>query len=231
MKQTRNVLIFFAICAFLSVITTIGIHSDLFTMDTGLYEDKVQLYKSLRYNLEKWWIIVHCLLVLFSMWGIRQLRYDNSPSAFGLGFIFYVVFSFTEILRQFLMIFYLNGLKIKYELSEVAEIQSQLLVQIEGVYLISNALFGLFIFAFSFGNLFYGIGLSTGKKWDRILGSLLFFWGIIGLLTLGNEFWNINSLGKFIGVSSTIYQPLVRLAVGLWFVQQIRNMSFGKVNS
>jgi len=219
---------FFSICAFLSVISTIGIHSDLLALDVNEYVDKISLYKSLRYNLERWWIIVHCLLVLITMWGVRQLKFDKSPLAFGLGFIFYAVFSFTEILRQFLGIFYLNGLKVQFELSQNSDIQAHLQAQIDGYSLISYALFGMFIFAFSFGNLFFGMGLVRGMKWDKILGWLLFVWGIIGLLTLGNEFWEINWLSKFIGVSSSIYQPFVRLMVGLWFLQQISIISSPK---
>ncbi len=222
MNRQKNGLIFFAVCAFLVVITTIGIHSDIFVIDTDFYEDKVAMYKSFWYNMEKWWIIVHCMLVLITMWGIRQLKHHRSTLWFGLGFFFYAVFSFTEIARQFLGLFYANNLKIKLELEQVAEAQAHLLAQIDGYSYISYALFGLFIFAFSIGNLFYGIGFLRETEWDKILGLLLLVWGIIGLLTLGNEFWNISWLNRVIEFSSELYQPLVRLAIGWWFVRQIR---------
>ncbi len=224
MNISTKYLKLFAICAFASVITTVGIHSSLFDIDMSSYDNKIQLYESFKNSLSKWWIIVHCLLVLVTMWGIWLLRFNKSHFWMSLGFIFYAVFAFVEIFRQFLELFYLNGLINQYETAETMEIKGYLITQIESFNLISHALFGLFIFAFAFENVSYGVALINGKKWDSILGVLLLIWGVLGLLILGNEFWNIDWLGKFLSFISFVYQPMVRFTIGVWFVFNINKM-------
>tara|TARA_R110002051_G_scaffold181774_1_gene251267 strand:+ start:38248 stop:38949 length:702 start_codon:yes stop_codon:yes gene_type:complete len=221
MNITKKDLWFFAICSFLTVITTLGIHSGIFDFETTNIIEQVGLYKNSIYNLGFWWIIAHCLLVLCSMWGVFLIQYKKTLTLIGLGFLSYAVFCFTEIFRQLLYLFYLNGQFKRYAFADNDELRDSIFQEIQSFSLISYSLFGLFIFAFALGNLCYGLSLVRGSKWDKLLGYILLIWGIQGLLTLGNEFWEINWMGILIGKFSLVCQPFARLLIGLWFLNLV----------
>jgi len=216
-----NIIYFACFCAFLCVITTIGIHSSLFDFGSLDYTQRAQLSESNWYSFSKWWVIIHCLLVLFSMWGILLLLGRKKIHLTSIGFLSFAVFSFTEIFRQLLALFYLNGLRQKY-LSAVDE-QAKLLISnsIDSFSLFAYAMFGLFILAFALGNLFYGLSLYKGGKWDKILGYMLLIWAVQGFIVLGNEFWQVGIISTIVGGFSLVFQPLVRLIVGVWIWKKI----------
>ena len=222
MKLNKTYLVLFAICAFLSVFTTIGIHSGIFDFEPSIFNEEVQLYKNSTYNFGKWWIIGHCLLVLLSMWGIFLMFYKRSLPLFGLGFLFYTVFAITEIYRQLLYLFYLNGQYRRYELAENIERSGRIMHDINSFDLTSYALYAMFILAFALGNLCYGLGLAKGSKWDKILKIALLFWAVQGFLTLGNEFWEISWIDTLNESFGLVFQPLARFIIGSWFIVKIQ---------
>ena len=105
----KNFTLFAAICGLLTVITTIGIHSSLFDLGTLNAAQRIRLFQHPTYLLNRAWVILHCLLVLVAMWGFFLIQFKKSPGFVGLGFIFFAVFSFTEIFRQLYVLFYING--------------------------------------------------------------------------------------------------------------------------
>ncbi len=222
MKLNKAYLVLFSICAFLSVFTTIGIHSGIFDFDLQIFNEEVKLYKNSIYNFGKWWIIAHCLLVLSSMWGIFLILYKRALPIFGFGFLFYAVFAITEIYRQLLYLFYLNGQYRRYELAENIERSGRIMHDIKSFDLTSYALYAMFILAFALGNLCYGIGLVRGAKWDKILAVILLFWALQGFVTLGNEFWEISWIDTLNESFGLVFQPLARFIVGYWFIVKIQ---------
>ena len=210
-----------AICAFILVATTLIIHMDVFVPNVTTYDESIALHNNSINTLGKWIIIAHCLLVLVTMWGIKMLHPREHVTRLNLGFLFYAVFTIVEIFRQFLEMFYLNGLKSRYEESVTLEHQDYVMMQIESFNYFSYALFALFIFAFALGNLLYGLSHIKGKKWDKILGVSLLLWALFGGLSLGNEFWEISWLNKLLGPVNFVYQPLVRFYIGYWFVTKL----------
>lgn len=219
----RQFILFAAICCFLNVITTIGIHG-LFSHGATNFEESLLLYKSNIYLANRWWVIVHCLLVIVSMWGVFLIQYKKSPGAAGLGFLFFAVFAITEIFRQFLALFYLNGLRKNYLAATDEALKTLIKFNIENFGLISVSMFGLFILTFGLGNLFYGISMLRAKGFSKILGYLLIIWFVGTFLALMNEFWRIASLGSFIGWYSLIYQPLMRLLLAIWLWKHFKEI-------
>jgi hypothetical protein len=91
MHSQRTFLRIAAVCSFLSVITTIGIHLG-FTFDTPTFESKVALVQNAEYLLGRWWIITHCLLVLVASWGVYAVQRQYAPAWSGLGLLFFYCF-------------------------------------------------------------------------------------------------------------------------------------------
>ncbi len=216
-ETNKNFIVFATICCLLSVVTTIGIHTSLFNLEDLSKEETFKLYENPTYQLKRFWVILHCLFVLISMWGIFILQYRKSLGFMGLGLICFVVFSFTEIFRQMLVLFYLNNLRKSY-LDENQELVKEIIsVSIDHTGFIGYALFGLFNITFILGCIFYGIGfLRNQNRLDRILASTLLLYGIFSLIGFGNEFWKIKSISIFLGYFKLIYLPIMRFLLFLW---------------
>ena len=219
MNQSRQFLQFASICCFITVITTLGIHL-YFPDPPADFEQRVLLYKDSTYLLNRWWVIIHCLLVIISMWGVAVVQMKKSPGFTGLGFLFIAVFGIAEITRQLFVLFYVNELRGQYA-SAIDPVTKEVLKNnlINAVF-ITAPLFSLFILSFGLGNLFYGLSLYPGKGFTRILSILLIIWAVGTFLAFGNSMWRVDGINKFIEHYNYTYQPLVRglLAVWLWRV-------------
>lgn len=206
---------FAATACFLSVLTTVGIHSGLFDFSQLTEQERLLLFQNPYYITSKFWIIVHCLFVLFSMCGMYTILSKKSIGFPFLGIVFFIVFAFTEIYRQMYVLFYLNGLKMNYVHS--GSIGTELFnYEITNAGLIGNSLFGLFILCFALGNIFYGIALYDKNRIDLTMSILLIFWGIGNLLAFTNEFWQSKILHDFFHYFNLIFQPFIRILLSIW---------------
>ena len=224
--QLKRFIFFSAVCCLLSVITTLGIHSSLFDLGELTFEERLNLIDNTTYMANRFWIIFHCLLVLVSMLGFLLIQVKTSPGFTILGFVFFTVFSFTEIFRQMFVFFYLNNLRRAYLDTDDEIIRNAIQINMEHAGLIGYALFGLFIVAFALGNICYGLSLLGGPKWDRILSYLLLFWGLGNLAAFANEFIHSDALSVFVEYFSIIYQPIMRLLIGLWLLDKFKKLKW-----
>ena len=220
----KTFLLFAVICCFLSVVTTLGIHSDLFDLGDLSPDERLRLFQNPRYLAKRFWIIAHCIFVLISMLGFLLIQFKKSPGFSLTGFVFFAVFAFTEIFRQMFVLFYLNNLRRSFLETDNVALQEIITANMQQAGLVGYALFGLFIVAFAFGNIFYGLSLMQRVNLDRMLGYLLLIWGLGNLLAFGNEFWNSDPLRKFIEYFSIIYQPLMRALVGVWMLHKTNEL-------
>ena len=227
MHPSKTFLRFAAICCLLSVITTLGIHL-AFPEPPADFEQRVLLFRDHTYLLQRWWIIVHCLLVIVSMWGVALLLIKKSPGFAPLGFLFVAVFGIAEIFRQMIVLFYFNGLREQYFLATDAATKEVYRNALSTAGLMASPLFGLFILAFGLGNLFYGISFFKEGGWSKWLSLLLMLWSIAIFLSLGNEFWRSASLSSFIESYSFTYQPLMRLLIAAWLWQKAKELQHNK---
>ena len=215
MNTSASFLKFTAICGFLSVITTLGIHL-IFPPGPPDFEARVLLYQNNIYVFNRWWIIIHCLLVLGAMWGFYLTQRDKKQEWVGLGFLFFGVFAIVEITRQMMVLFYLNGLRAKYVIETDMAIKALLKSDINNFALLSGSFFGLFVLAFGLGNLCYGLSLWGEKKFGKILSWLLILWSFGSLMALGNEFIKSELLAKGIENYNYVYQPVMRGLLAWW---------------
>jgi len=53
------------------------IHSGYFDFGGLTFEDNIELFRNGKYHWGRWVIIVHCILVLVSVWAIFLVQYKN----------------------------------------------------------------------------------------------------------------------------------------------------------
>jgi hypothetical protein len=213
-----------AIACFLTVLTTLGIHA-FFPNPPSDFEARLLLYKNPIYLLNRWWVIIHCLLVLGAMWGFALVQMRKAAGFAGLGFVFFVVFAITEIARQIAVLFYLNGLRIKYLNTNDEAVKEILKISLDTFSLAGLSFFGMFVMAFGLGNLCYGLSLWREKGLGKALSYLLILWSFGSFLALGNEFWQNSHLETFIGYYNFTFQPLMRGLIAWWLWQAAKSYS------
>lgn len=226
--QYKRFLLVAIVCCLLSVITTLGIHSNLFELGELSFDERIRLFQNSKYIANRFWVIVHCLFVLIAMLGFLLIQFKKSPGFSILGFVFFAAFSFTEIFRQMLVFFYLNNLRRSYIETNNEAVREIIQINMDHAGLIGYALFGLFIVSFALGNICYGISLFGNTKVDLILAYLMLIWGFGNLTAFGNEFWKSESLGQIIEYFSIIYQPIMRIVVGLWMIHKFKQIISNK---
>jgi hypothetical protein len=216
-----NFIRFTAICGFITVLTTFGIH--LFFPDPPSdFEARVRLFQDTTYLANRWFVIGHCLLALVAMWGFFLVQYRRSVGFTGLGFIFFNVFAVFEIARQMFVLFYLNGLRAQYIAATDPSVQSLLKHGLTTFGLFGAGFFGVFILAFGLGNLFYGLSLWQEKGFGKWLSWLMILWSFGSFTALANEFIKSEGIEQFIGNYNFVYQPLMRGLLAWWVWQQAK---------
>lgn len=206
---------FTAICGFLTVFTTLGVHLG-FPDPPPDFEVRVQLFQNSTYLFQRWFIIGHCLLALIAAWGFFLVQYRKALGWAGLGFLFLTVFAVVEIARQLFVLFYLNGLRASYVAEMDVSTKALFKHDLIAYSLFSGSFFGLFILAFGVGNLCYGLSLWKQRGLGKILSVLFIAWSLGSFMALGNEFWRNTQIGVFIHNYNFVFQPLMRGLLAWW---------------
>lgn len=211
----RQFIRFAAVCCFLSVITTLGIHG-FFPDPPSDFDDRIQLFRDPIYLLNRWWVIIHCLLVIISMWGFAQLQFKRTPGSTGLGFIFYCSFALAEICRQMFVFFYINGLREQFNNATDTAVRESIRASLTHAALLTAPLFGVFILMFALGGLCFGISLCRSDGFSRIIAIFLLISGVTNLAVLGNSFWRYEAFDLFMEKFNLVFTPMMRLLIGIW---------------
>ncbi len=203
----------------LTAVTTLVAH--LVDFPTSSYDEKIQLFQNWGYILRNDAIILHCVLVIVSMYGFGLLEFENSPGWIGIGFFCFVVFGLAEIVRMTTANVVVNGLREQYYLSDDTVVRESIAFILDSVWpLVGEELFLIFILAFSLGCLFYGVAFRE-RHW---IGWVLIVWGAVNLFAFANSFWRIRSLDAVIEIFSICYQPTARLVMGIWFLREVNRL-------
>lgn len=209
---------FAAVCALLTAITTICIHwlpgawSDVTT-----FEQRIELRNNGTYLAYLWIVIVHCFLVVISMYAIKLYRERATPGLASLGFLAFVGFAFTELLRTSISIFAVNrAWRAGYATAadDTARETFREVITVFGG--INDALFFIFFTCFTVGTLCYGLSLIKSTGWTQKIGWMMVLWaglnlpGWIDTVSGGDHF---GSLFSWVG---PYFQPIARAAIGIW---------------
>jgi len=150
--------------------------------DTGTFERQLDLRNRGLYLTRLWIVLIHCLLVVVSMYAVCLLSVRAKPGWAGLGFLAFFVFALTEIFRTSLALFALNrSWRTRYAANPDPETRGSIRAMIEAFVGINDALFFIFIVAFFLGLLCYGVALAADKTSDRAMGFLFLTWAVLTL--------------------------------------------------
>jgi hypothetical protein len=205
-----------AICAFLSALTTLGVHLLPLLHPTQTFEEQVQLAKNPIYVFRLWVVLIHILLVLASMWGVAAKRYRVSAGLLGLGLGGYWIFGLAELFRVSLTLNAVNGWRSRYLMEKDPAVQQFLRQELLSWPQINDALFFLLVLGFLLGNLFYSFALRKGTGLEKWVSVLLLLWAGLSFTTLLHEFLGQAWLDFIPEFLSYTFQPFVRIMIGVW---------------
>lgn len=228
MPLSPKLLKFAAICALATVATTLAVHVlPWLWEDVNSFEERLQLPQNAIYMGRLWVVLVHCVLVVISMFGIAALKFRDSPALVGLGFLSFIVFAFTEILRTSLVLFALNRKwRVGYLEAKDESVRASLRATIEAFGGINDALFFIFYVAFLLGILCYGLALAKSPGFDGKVGWLFLLWTALSVPALIDTFTGSESLGRFFGWVGPFFLPVARAIVGIWLWNKSNAIAF-----
>ena len=211
----KNFIRFTSVCCFISVVTTLGIHA-WFPDPPTSFEERIVLFRSKIYLINRWWVIMHCLLVIISMWGFALLQFKKTPGWTGLGFLFFCVFGIAEITRQMMVLLYANALREQYYMATDEVTRNGLRIVLSTAGQLTAPLFGVFILTFALGNLCYGFSLINTKGFSKLLSILLIISAIANFIMLGNSFWKAPAIDSIMEKYGYTFTPLLRMITAIW---------------
>lgn len=209
---------FGAVCALLSVLTTLAVHilPNLWANATS-FEQLVDLRLNPIYMAQRWVIIVHCVLVIISMFALGVAKLREATALVSFGFLGFLVFGFTEILRMSLSIFAMNrSWRAGYAAAVDDNAREAFRATIASYSGINDALFFVFYVGFSIGLLCYGLAYLKAEGLRSRIGVLFLLWGALGMPALIDTVSGHAMFGAYFEWVGTYFLPLARLYTGVW---------------
>jgi hypothetical protein len=207
-----------SVCALLTALTTLAVHwlPELWK-DAATFEAQLQLRHNAIYMGRSWVVLAHCVFVVVSMAAIPLLLTGSARLLAMFGFGSYVMFAFVEMLRTSISIFAINRTwRSGYETTsdELRRVAFRNAIDLfSGV---NDALFFLFILAFTMGLFCYGFALLPSNGIDQRIGLLFLLWGLLSLPPLIGTIVGNEALAAPFGWVGPYFLPLARLLIGIW---------------
>ena len=214
-------LVFAAICAFMSAITT----SILVSVDIPRSEDifeQARLAHDTTYLFRTWAYFFHPLVALVSMIGVFLTQHRQNLGVAITALIFFIFWAFAEALQQALALDALNQywrpMLLNAEDPSSQATAVHLITGFRGIY---DSFYFLLLFAYGIGSLLMGLLLVRAPKLSRFLGVVMIYFGVLSLVSFfsiytpwqlasGFVAWNYQWIYPFL-------QPLAR-ALLAWFL-------------
>ncbi len=224
----KSFLRFAAICSFLGALTTILLIF-LANPPAADFESQTMLYENKLYLSKLWILFVHPQVNFLASLGIAFLLLRKYPLQIIVGTFFLLLWAFTEISQQALLIDSLNQIwrpgYIEAE-NELGKTMFETLIKAANG--ISDSKYFVVIYGFGLGSFFYGMAFIKQNGWEKWIGVALVFIGLLSLSSFARYYLEVSSLNTLVNWSyEWIYpylQPLVRIAIGLWIFKEIKRM-------
>ena len=207
-----------SICALLTALTTLAVHwlPELWN-DATTFEAQFQLRDNAIYMGRSWVVLAHCVFVVVSMAAIPLLLTGTARLVAMFGFGSYVMFAFVEMLRTSMSMFAINRTwRSGYEATSDERRRAAFRNAIELFSGVNDALFFLFILAFTIGLFCYGFALLPSNGVDQRVGLLFLLWGLLSLPPLIGTIVGNEALAAPFGWVGLYFLPLARLLIGIW---------------
>ena len=218
MNFTPRFFRFGAVCALLTALTTLVVHvmPNLWSNATS-FEQQADLRLNSLYLTNRWVVLFHCALVVVSMFALGLPAVRRAPVAVFFGFLAFVCFAFTEILRTAISIFAINrNWRAVYASAVDAATRERFRAFIESYSGINDSLFFVFYTAFIVGLVCYGIAFLRPNGRMSQLGILFILWALLSLpggidAVIGTEL-----LGRYFEWVGPAFLPVARAWIGVW---------------
>lgn len=215
---TARFIRFASVCAFATALTTLAIHLlPPLWASADTFEKQLALRHNPIYLARLWVVIVHCILVVVSMYAVGVLRARRQATLMVLGFLGFVVFAVAELFRTSLAIFALNRRwREEYATTTDEARKDALRAAIEAFPGFGSALFFVFAIAFQLALLCYGFALLGGQGMDRLLGGVFLLWVLLSLPGMFDTIVGSSGASRYFEWVGPYFQPLARALVGVW---------------
>ena len=143
-----------------------------------------------------------------------------------LGVLFFLLWAFTEVLQQAILLVSMN-LRWRREFLATTSVERQTVLRahIEGVDAISDGLFLVILLAFIVANvLFAGAVLPGQRTRDRVASTCFAVGALLGIISLSETLgyaWG----GAAMEVLYPLLQPGARLVIGIWLWRSAQSMT------
>ena len=218
MHPETRFLRFAAACAALSALTTLVVHfGSIFLPPATTFEARVALRTNPLYLAYLWAYILHCLLVVVSMYGARRLAPKERTAVADLGFLAFVVFACAETLRMSLAIFAVNRTwRAAWAATTDDAARERARTLIEGFAGFGEALFFVFFLAFFLGTVAYGLTFFREPGLTGTVGRIFLVWAGLNLPGLIETIAGTGTLGPWPEWVVPPFQSAARLLIGWW---------------
>jgi hypothetical protein len=209
---------FGAVCALLTALTTLVVHVMPNLWSNAMsFEQQVELRLNPLYLTNRWVVLLHCALVVVSMFALGLPAVRRAPVAVIFGFLAFACFGFTEILRTAISIFAINRhWRAAYATAVDPATRERFRAFIESYSGVNDALFFIFYTAFTVGLICYGTAFVRTNGRMSQLGILFTAWAVLNLPGWIDTVTGAAWLGPYFEWVGPAFQPLSRAWIGLW---------------
>ena len=219
--MTRTGLRVASVFAVLSAVTTffLWLLPRLYTVPETL-EAAVELHRNPYYMARLWVNFVHLFFALVAYGAAAAVLRRVAPALAGFGFLWFVLWGFTELLGVTVNIFAVNRTWRPAFVAASPEARASIRTNIEGFAAVWDAMFFLLLVAFLLATFCYGLAAlraDTLGKWVGVL-FLLAVPLTIGIMVSG--YTQVRVFDVMFGAVYPVLQPVSRALLGVWLWRQ-----------
>ena len=211
-----------ATCSFLGAFTTLLLIFLPVPQAEG-FQHSILLYKDSLYTWKLWILFLHPQFNFIASLGVAFLLWRKYPAEIVIGSFFLLVWAYTEMSQQVLLIDALNNYwRPGFLAADESMSRNIYLTLIKGSDAISDSQYFLLLYGFGLGSLLYGLALVRENSWVKWIGTALIFIGVLSLCSFLRYYLGLEQLAPIVDwLYKWVYsflQPLVRLALGAWLL-------------
>ncbi|MDC6365568.1 MULTISPECIES: hypothetical protein [Flavobacteriaceae] len=191
------------------------------------FESQTLLFENKLYLTKLWILFIHPQVNIIASLGIAYLLLRKYPAQMIIGSLFLLVWAYTEMSQQSLLIDTLNQIWRPNYVDAEGEIAKNMFKSlINAANGISDSKYFLVIYGFGLGSLLFGTALIQENGLARWIGASLLFIGILSLCSFIRYYLGVTFLNKPVNWAyEWVYsylQPIVRIAIGIWIFKEIK---------
>ncbi len=213
-----------AVCSFLGATTT-ALLIFLPNPEAADFEARVLLYQNPLHLSKLWILFIHPQVNFLASVGIAFLLFRKYSWQIVIGTLFLLLWAFTEMSQQALLIDALNQMwRPGYMTADDEAVKEMFRTLMTAAVGISDSKYFLVVYGFGLGSFIYGLAFVQEDGLPKWIGISLLFIGTLSLLSFARYYLGATSLN---GVVNWCYewvysylQPLVRVAIGVWILHE-----------